>query len=426
MGKSRVVFLFGAGAVLPWGGPSTGDLTTLVRESGFHIIDNKTTITEYIYQCLIANNYAEGDINFETIINVIEELIVYYSNFSRDKHLPSLLKCFLSSPFEKEIFNFKVEGGEPKHGYKLQVPIWGDYNYSDRAVHNETPEQFFLLHLLNDLLSTIIGQVSKYAWHTRTHTKIDFESSNSQAFMKWAKSFIFGNTLRLYTLNYDRVFKVLLEKAGIHLFEGFDCDESPENGEYLRADIPMILNNEDIHTHYNLHGSANWDVGPLDHLHLPNPEIYMRAGMNLPINNKMASFQMERGKTLLVTNIITGYQKAQKTLISPFRQMHSSFDKDCLNAAEILIIGYSFGDEHINQSIKGALRYNPNIKITIVDPGFIKNKKDELLALEILPYRNDYPLYATTLEKDKHSFFNGAVIVYTLRFQDYLAKMTGS
>ncbi|AYD49012.1 hypothetical protein D6B99_16165 [Arachidicoccus soli] len=47
------------------------------------------------------------------------------------------------------------------------------------------------------------------------------------------------------------------------MFEGFDCDESPKNGEYLRADIPKILNNEDIHTHYNLHGSANWDVEAL-------------------------------------------------------------------------------------------------------------------------------------------------------------------
>lgn len=39
----------------------------------------------------------------------------------------------------------------------------------------------------------------------------------------------------------------------------------------------------------------------------------------LPLTNDPVSLQVEKGKTLLVTNIITGYQKAQRGMITPFK-----------------------------------------------------------------------------------------------------------
>src|SRR5690606_38649365 len=59
-----------------------------------------------------------------------------------------------------------------------------------------------------------------------------------------------------------------------------------------------------------------------------------------------------------------------------FRQMFSAFDRDCLEATEIFLIGYSLGDEHINDIIRNAKRYNNEVEITIVSPTF--NEKDEL------------------------------------------------
>ncbi|MBS9525249.1 SIR2 family protein [Litoribacter alkaliphilus] len=418
--RGRIVILFGAGATLSWNSPKTYELTTLVRKSGFKTTDNQTTITEYLFQALLKSGYSENDINFETIINLIEELTVYYSWFDSEKKLPSLIGCLLTPRFEKEIFNFSIKGGEIKHGYQLQIPAGKDYEFSDFAYHNETPQQFFLLHLLSEILTDISARISKYAYHTSGHSVVDVSSPISNQFCKWIASLSKRSVLRIYTLNYDRIFKILLERNGVSLFEGFDCGENIPVGESLRANVPKILKDNDCNCHYNLHGSAYWEVLNLDKNHLPNPEIVLTSGPNLPINNNPASFQVEKGKTLLVTNIITGYQKVQKTNITPYRQMYSAFDDDCCFADEIFIIGYSFGDEHINQSLKTAIRYNPKLKITIVDPSFIKNKMDFQFAIKFFPYRQAGNLNPKKVAENLYSYFDGAFVVHTKTFEEFL------
>lgn len=422
--KGRIVILFGAGATLSWNSPTTYELTTLVRNSGFKTIDNKTTITEYLFKALLKSGYSETDINFETIINLIEELTVYYSSFDSEKKLPSLLSCLLTPKFENEIFNFSVKGGEVKHGYQLQIPAGIDYEFSDFAYHNETPKQFFLLHLLNEILTDISARISKYAYHTSGHSVVDVSSPISKQFCKWLTASSKRSVLRIYTLNYDRIFKILLERSGITLFEGFDCGENIPIGARLRADIPKILSDQNCNCHYNLHGSAYWEVLDLDENQLPNPEIVLTTGPNLPINSNPASFQIEKGKTLLVTNIITGYQKVQKTNITPYRQMHSAFDKDCCFADEIFIIGYSFGDEHINQSLKTAIRYNPNLKITVVDPSFIKNEMDFQFAIKFFTYRQTGNLNPQKIAENLYSYFDGAFVVHIKTFEGFLDAAT--
>lgn len=125
--KKRKVFLFGAGATLDWKSPKTSELTELVLKSGFKTIDNKTTITEFIYRRLLANGYSSNEINFETLINVIEELIVFYSPFNAEKKVPSILSCFFHPDCERELLNFSVEGGEIRHGFRLQIPAGKEY-----------------------------------------------------------------------------------------------------------------------------------------------------------------------------------------------------------------------------------------------------------------------------------------------------------
>lgn len=90
-----------------------------------------------------------------------------------------------------------------------------------------------------------------------------------------------------------------------------------------------ILSDTASHIHYNLHGSAFWEVLDVDRKQLPNPEIVLNPVVSLPLNNRPASVQIERGKTLLVTTIVTGYQKAQRGMMTPFKQMQSAFDRDC-------------------------------------------------------------------------------------------------
>src|SRR4051794_16201570 len=108
MVRTKRIFLFGAGAALEWGAPKTSELTELILNCGFKTCDNKTTVTKFIYQILLNNGYTSKDVNFETIISVIEELVVYYSNFDSEKNTTSLYTCFFESKFRDEILNFSI------------------------------------------------------------------------------------------------------------------------------------------------------------------------------------------------------------------------------------------------------------------------------------------------------------------------------
>lgn len=416
----RTVFLFGAGAMFSWGGPSTEVLTTLIRTSGFKTTDNETTITEFIFQQLIKTGIDKKYVNFETIIGVLDELISYYARFDSIKDIPPLLKDFLTPAFEDVIFNYSVTGGRDGHGYQLQIPAGQTYAFSRYAYHKETPHQFFLQHLLADLITYINARISEYAYHSEATSSFDLNSTASQGFVSFMETKSKESTLRMYTLNYDRVFKVLLERNGISIFEGFEAGEIVKHGTVFRANVPRILSDKECHVHYNLHGSAFWELEALDQQQLPNPEFFLSSYATLPINDDYALIQIQKGKTMMVTNIVTGYQKAVKTLMSPLKQMLGAFDYDCCFADEIYVIGYSLGDEHINESIKTAMRHNQNLKLYFIDPGFTKNDIDFDFAIKLAPYRNKSHVQARTIRENVHEFLGGDVMLYTVNFETFL------
>ncbi|MBD3627530.1 hypothetical protein [Cyclobacterium sp.] len=166
MKKKAEIFLFGAGAMIDWKGPFTDELTKLTREYGFPIKNSTTRITEYIYNRLIDSGYGEEEVSFESIINVIEELSVYYSEHNIKTQTPSILRTFLKNNELDVILNFSIKGGKRKHGYRLQIPAGSEYNMAKMAYQDENPNQFFLQHLLALIITVINERISEYAYHT--------------------------------------------------------------------------------------------------------------------------------------------------------------------------------------------------------------------------------------------------------------------
>ena len=78
MNKKRSVILFGAGAIKGWNGVQTNELTELVLNSGPAFVCNDTgsSLMEFINNAFIQSDYKKEEINFETLINAIEELII--------------------------------------------------------------------------------------------------------------------------------------------------------------------------------------------------------------------------------------------------------------------------------------------------------------------------------------------------------------
>lgn len=68
-------------------------------------------------------------------------------------------------------------------------------------------------------------------------------------------------------------------------------------------------------------------------------------------------------EALLSSPIITGYNKSTRINPSPFIELFHSFTRDCADIPRVVIIGYSFGDPHVNY----ILRTIPSdSKITVV------------------------------------------------------------
>jgi hypothetical protein len=424
--KSRIVYLFGAGATLEWNSPTTSELTDLIINSGFKISDNETRITKFIYDILISKKLKDSDVNFETIINILEELALFYSKFDGRLDYPSLSSNFFDPKHEEQLLNFSVITNKHSNQFELQIPKGKDYQFERFAYYHQTPPELFFQYLIQGLLSDISARIIDYSYHSKSHSVIDFNNDFSKAFTKWIASKSENSILRLYTLNYERIFKILLEQKGIELFEGFHERQDTYIGKIARANIPKILTDVDSNVYYNLHGSAYWQVRELDNYQLPHAEIFESEFPHLPMNDSPATIQMEKGKSVLVTNIITGFQKTQRGMIPPIRQMQSAFDRDCCLTDELYIIGYSFKDEHINQCLKTALRHNPKLKVKIIDPNFISNKMDEHFAINIFPFTDQgySKMYPKKLKNNLYSYHGDTFTVYTVSFGQFLKDWT--
>lgn len=423
--KDKTVYLFGAGAVIPWKGPTTSSLTELIRNTGFFCKSSNKRVTQKIYELLL-NYYPDSEINFETILNVIEELLIFHSS-NNYKDTNSFLFPFVKSrPFLDEIFNYEIVG-EWKHGGKLIIPNQESEINKGGAVQNQSHKQFFLQLLYSNILSKISARISNYSYHTSGNTKIDTSDNEeiNNHFYHWIKEEAKSESIvRLFTLNYDRLFSIVLKSNGFPIFEGADCGSELAPDDILPFDIVRITSDFESNIHYNLHGSSFWDFQVRNYFQLPSVQFFLTGVPKLACNKwEQPLMQMEKGKIINPSNIITGYQKTQKSSISPFRQMQSAFDRDCIEANKIVIVGYSFGDAHLNETIRMVLIHNSDAEIQIIDPNFRKNRLDEKLGIELFS-NSSRPLLPSNISENSFSFLDGKIVVYEEYFDQFLKRIT--
>lgn len=226
--------------------------------------------------------------------------------------------------------------------------------------------------------------------------------------------------MRLYTLNYDRLFKEVLLEEGINCFEGFIPNHEEDYYESI-PDIKKIISDFNSNVHYNLHGCSSWHITDENVNQLPGYQYYLTPFEQLDFNRTNPSVQIEKGSHVMLTNIISGFQKVQCTSVSPFRQMISSFDRDCIEADKMFIIGYSFGDQHINDIIINARKFNDKLEIIIVNRSDIADKfSTEFISNWGLPMQQIYKGLPDDLIYSEQ--FN--VKIYKKTFADFLNYAT--
>ena len=370
MKKKRIVILLGAGATVPWGGKTSDKLTKTVldpEENETNILSNTEKIPlgkflqrkiEEFYKLNEESHSNEADdakevINFEHVLEIIEYLFSYYRNKNFSNHI-------WARPSFPSVF--KVENEIDNEIPEEEIEIWDIENDKNQK------KSVTLYKLYQEILWRLCEQIRDYS---ESFGKTDYEKKDHK-FCEFINTLSERNILRVYSLNYDNL---ILQQKGIQdsFFNGFESENK------YRYNYSRIIQNADENCFYNLHGSFYFKDDHINHyaaseiVFEPNTPTVIRPEHNVEL----------LGTPIIRSQIITGSQKLLKTLVQPISAFNYIFRNDCYNANEIMVIGYSFTDVHINNILASALDSNTNNKfniITLIDnPNSFRDFQNQLI-----------------------------------------------
>lgn len=166
--------------------------------------------------------------------------------------------------------------------------------------------------------------------------------------------------VNVFTLNYDTLVEQAADAEGIVLIDGFIGTqrrvfrpESYEQDLYFPAETTegRVHRFDRVLHLYKLHGSITWQAR--------EPTI------DNPYGVESASFDPENSESLLIYPTPAKYGE---TLGLPYSELFRRFANALTRPQSVLfVIGYGFGDEHVNAIIRQALAI-PSFTLVIVDP----------------------------------------------------------
>ncbi|MHB9143240.1 MAG: hypothetical protein ACYC25_15325 [Paludibacter sp.] len=212
----------------------------------------------------------------------------------------------------------------------------------DRKIHG----YFFYMELYLHFVILIVEKIKAYDNKSNIGNYSKLNEYFNGFFSRLKQN---SGLIRYYTLNYD----LLPFKIYDRFLNGYN-----NIGE---MDIKSIVNGNYTDVCYNLHGSIN-----IDFRKIKAGYVYGFESATTFENNK-----------LIPSPIITGYNKFDRLFEKSYFHFYNKLIDDCYNADNIYIIGYSFGDKHINSAINGSMQIGKT-KITIIDKIDLNNEKSRI------------------------------------------------
>ena len=160
-----------------------------------------------------------------------------------------------------------------------------------------------------------------------------------EVFLRKLRSFGCLQRTGIYTPNYDLAFEYSLDKLGIEYKDGF-------SGFVNRSFDPRTLQGKDKTALVKIHGSVNWV--------LSDDKVK-------EIQPKIQDGKVEIDDTVPVLIYPTS-NKLYQTYSSPYSElMRHMLDEMETGRNVIIVMGYKYGDDHINEILYKALRNPGNI-----------------------------------------------------------------
>jgi len=215
--------------------------------------------------------------------------------------------------------------------------------------------------------SEIIKKIENKILEECEKVKIDEKSSHVRFLMRILRGrSISTPRLKVFTLNYDTAFEQASTKIEAVLIDGFSfsSEKTFKSTEFdldiVQRERSRIHNEENFYKKvfqlYKIHGSVNWRFDSI------KKEITKDNG---------------KGNRVL---IYPNSSKFERSFEMPFFEMISRLQAVLRSEnTTLLIVGYSFGDEHINRIIEESINNNLNLEVFIIKPTLSGEKIDEYI-----------------------------------------------
>lgn len=357
-----------------------------IRESFGKVLDGKNL--SFLLGCGCSSFYIDTkDVGIPTMAHLSKEFYDTILSKEDNKWLNDTLKldtskenfsknleAFLSSLYSIHFFYQSTNQKDEANALKVASII--------KATRN-----FLLKKCLNEDNSTSESDTQLIELYKTFYRKLLYRSSNLPK-------------PNVFTTNYDLYSEIALDTLGIHYVNGFSGGIkkyfNPTIFNYALAEKMDLSQTkwsviDNFIYLYKIHGSLNW--------------IQDEKGEKLFKVREIQETSFDKLKEEEVIMIYPTPLKYNATLGSPYSDLFREFQKKLMqNNNVLLIIGYSFSDEHINNLIYQAFTI-PTFRLIVL--GDLENK-----AIEKLKSLNDPRIWIIGGElegKKKLHFFNGFV-----------------
>lgn len=330
--KRKLLIVAGAGASIEFGMPSVSDIDKLFMTWSQELLPLAKQPDENLYSYIkqaLSNYYSNNPgtrkevlLNFEHLLYTIQSL--YQIMVDRNGRFNHKLNAFITLLPLPEIVRFGEELGAT--------------NSDDlHSLHSRLVDKL-LIHI-RDKSKNLVANRPQEVLQLGT-----FIDELSDVFK-----------IGIVNLNYDNV----ILKVSKDLQTGFD----PKTGEFEKR---RVLN-DSWDFLYHLHGSCHFDMrGKNTDMH----QIYWNHDLNSSFSEnssgRSGNFTSE-GNTHLQSNIITGLDKTNQILREPFLTYYSQLVQLAFYADAILIMGYGFGDIHLNKCFRSNRFDSKKRNVVIID-----------------------------------------------------------
>ena len=154
-----------------------------------------------------------------------------------------------------------------------------------------------------------------------------------------------GCGVDVFSLNYDLCIETALTEYAKRGFSNGFTEAGGWEPNTLRNDAAIRL--------FKLHGSLDW----------VEDGAYGLCSLQYPRHKQAEDIEGDNVKPLLIFG--TAHKLSPR---EPFLTMTYSFAQRVLNTTILAIVGYSFGDEHVNQIIRQGVEKNPKLRVLVVGP----------------------------------------------------------